>query len=95
MMCEINGKPASSDFEVLERQANPGITRVCFSPLTGRTHQLRIHSQHYGHPIIGCDLYGSVATQALAARLMLHANSLAFIHPMTGEPFEMVCPPPF
>ena len=94
-MCETDGKFASSDFEVLERQANPDVTRVCFSPLTGRTHQLRIHSQHYGHPIIGCDLYGTLATHALAARLMLHANYLAFIHPVTGEPFEMQCPAPF
>jgi tRNA pseudouridine32 synthase/23S rRNA pseudouridine746 synthase len=64
-------------------------TRVLFKPLTGRTHQLRLHSQKIGHPIIGCDLYGltvdGIDSHLLAKRMMLHASSLSFEHPMTGE----------
>jgi len=94
-MCELSGKVARSDFVVLERQDKPALTRVRFAPLTGRTHQLRIHSLHHGHPIIGCDLYGTPATQALAPRLMLHASYLAFDHPETGERMEVECGCPF
>lgn len=91
-VCVETGKPAQSHYQVLERleDAN-GIktTQVLFTPLTGRTHQLRVHSREMGHPIIGCDLYGLVIdgidSQELANRLMLHASSLAFEHPATGE----------
>nr|WP_275660478.1 RluA family pseudouridine synthase [Shewanella sp. Isolate13] len=61
------------------------VTRVEFVPETGRTHQLRIHSDYFGHPIIGCDLYGSEISYRLAPRLMLHATRLEFDHPITGE----------
>ncbi len=64
-------------------------TKVLFTPKTGRTHQLRVHSQGIGHPIIGCDLYrltkDGVDSQQLAKRLMLHASRLSFEHPVTGK----------
>jgi len=92
-VCYSTGKPAQSHYQVLERLQDPEnetkTTRVLFSPLTGRTHQLRVHSREIGHPIIGCDLYGltidGVDSQLLADRLMLHACSLTFEHPETGE----------
>ena len=92
-VCVETGKTAKSHYQVLERLHEPAnkikTTNVLFTPLTGRTHQLRVHSQSIDHPIIGCDLYGlsidGVDSQTLAERLMLHASSLAFDHPVTGE----------
>ena len=92
-VCIETGKPAQSHYQVLERLQDPvngaSITKVLFTPHTGRTHQLRVHSREIGHPIIGCDLYGltidGVDSHLLAARLMLHAYSLEFEHPVTGE----------
>lgn len=94
-VCELNGKQASSQYKVLKRLQNPQRTRVQFTPLTGRTHQLRIHSQQIGHPILGCDLYGTTQTQAMADRLLLHAATLEFDHPVTGERILGECPCPF
>jgi tRNA pseudouridine32 synthase/23S rRNA pseudouridine746 synthase len=67
---------------------------VQFTPVTGRTHQLRIHSLEMGHPILGCDLYKSAGSEQLADRLMLHATDLYFEHPKSGEQFhaESACP---
>jgi tRNA pseudouridine32 synthase/23S rRNA pseudouridine746 synthase len=93
-VCAANGKEAQSHYQVLQRMQDSatGIktTRVLFTPRTGRTHQLRVHSLEIGHPIIGCDLYGLDIkglgnTQSLASRLALHANSLEFTHPVTEQ----------
>ncbi len=98
-ICRQTGKRAVSQYQVLERLANS--TRVMFTPITGRTHQLRVHSLAIGHPILGCDLYGltigGTPTVEMAKRLMLHATSLSFNHPIDpvgGErlEFESVCP---
>lgn len=94
-ICYASGKPASSRYRVLERVANPLSTRVLFTPGTGRTHQLRIHSREIGHPILGCDLYGSSRTHASASRLLLHAVTLEFDHPVSGERIMAKCPCPF
>ena len=82
-ICENTGKAAQSEYVVLKRLSDR--TYVQFTPLTGRSHQLRIHSAAIGHPIIGCDLYGTQASLAKAGRLMLHASELEFDHPQTGE----------
>ncbi|PMG77051.1 RNA pseudouridine synthase [Shewanella sp. 10N.286.51.B7] len=71
------------------------VTRVKFTPITGRTHQLRIHSQHIGHPILGCDLYRNAISETLASRLLLHASYLSFTHPVIGIRFEIDCDIPF
>lgn len=84
-ICPDTGKPARTGYLVLERLSHPDRTRVQFTPETGRTHQLRIHSRELGHPILGCDLYGTEHSQALATRLLLHAKTLAFTHPVSGE----------
>lgn len=76
------GKPAVTHYEVLERRADRTLVR--FSPLTGRTHQLRLHAaSHFGlgHPIVGDRIYGGSASE----RLMLHAARLTFTHPTTAE----------
>ena len=86
-----HGKPAVTRYRVLERC--DGKTRIAFFPLTGRTHQLRVHASHplgLNCPITGDRLYGKPAS-----RLMLHAQSITFTHPATGQPVTLECPPPF
>jgi len=82
-ICHEMGKPAISHFEVIERCETKNTSRVVFTPKSGRTHQLRIHSQEIGHPILGCDLYATDEAFFMAERLMLHANSITFMHPET------------
>ncbi|MBK0033211.1 RluA family pseudouridine synthase [Erwinia sp. S43] len=103
-ICAVNGKPARSRYRVVERferQLPDGtflpLTRVELTPETGRTHQLRIHCQHLGHPILGCDLYGGLRLPGTekAARLKLHASELHFNHPLSGERIEARCEAPF
>ena len=93
-ICAIHGKPARSRYRVVERfyhELDDGmslpLTRVTLTPETGRTHQLRIHCQQLGHPILGCDLYGGrmLPGTEQTPRLMLHANELHFVHPISGE----------
>ncbi len=94
-VCYEQGQSAISDYHVLERLSHPARTRVRFSPVTGRTHQLRIHSQAIGHPILGCDLYGTAQTQALAPRLLLHAVELEFDHPIHHQRMKINNSSPF
>ncbi len=94
-ICHSTGKAAKSEYKVIDRLAQPHSTLVQFTPVTGRTHQLRIHSQAIGHPILGCDLYKSERSQQMADRLLLHASDLFFEHPTNGEPFHGHCPCPF
>lgn len=85
----VHGKPAVTTYRVLARAG--GRTRVELSPRTGRTHQLRVHcAVGLGAPITGDRLYGTPAD-----RLELHAESLAFAHPSTGERVEVCWPAPF
>ncbi|MBQ0795178.1 pseudouridine synthase [Zhongshania sp.] len=94
-LCEKNGKGAQSHFQVIARLTSPIRSRVLFTPLTGRTHQLRIHSLAIGHPILGCDLYHRENSTQLAPRLLLHAASIEFDHPATGQRMSVNCPCPF
>ena len=86
MIAAKKGKPAVSHWELVELLGPHALIR--FRPETGRTHQLRIHCQLLGHPILGCDLYGGLTWpgSAHAPRLMLHASELHFVHPVSGEP---------
>jgi len=61
------------------------VTKVLLKPITGRSHQLRVHSQYIGHAIIGDQLYACENNQQLVSRLCLHAAELSFNHPITGE----------
>ncbi|MDH5547009.1 MAG: pseudouridine synthase [Gammaproteobacteria bacterium] len=93
-ICYETGKWALTHYQVIERMEEPFATRVLFKPVSGRTHQLRIHSRELGHPILGCDLYGTDEAFSMASRLMLHATSVTFDHPVTGERIEgeSTCP---
>ncbi|MES2977018.1 MAG: RluA family pseudouridine synthase [Pseudomonadota bacterium] len=70
-------------------------TRLLLEPLTGRSHQLRVHLQSIGHPILGDRLYAEPAIAEAAGRLLLHAASLGFGHPATGEAVLFTSLPPF
>jgi tRNA pseudouridine32 synthase/23S rRNA pseudouridine746 synthase len=94
-ICHETGKQAITHYQVSERLQKPDSTRVIFKPVSGRTHQLRIHSREIGHPILGCDLYATDEAFSLSNRLMLHASNLTFSHPITGQPIEGYCPCPF
>ena len=94
-ICLETGKVALTKYQVVERLTDPVSTKVIFTPITGRTHQLRIHSQQIGNPILGCDLYASDEAFFMAQRLMLHATTLEFDHPITGERVMGICPCPF
>ncbi len=94
-ICHQSGKSAVSHYWVEERLENLDATRVRFQPVTGRTHQLRIHSRELGHPILGCDLYANDPAFFMADRLMLHATHLEFDHPISGERIDAYCPCPF
>ena len=93
MICHERGRSALTRFEVLERGVDR--TRVLLTPVTGRSHQLRIHMRELGHPILGCDMYAHPQALEMASRLMLHAYTLAFEHPRTGQWLTGECPPDF
>lgn len=88
------GKTAITRYQVLDTTADE-ITRVVLTPLTGRTHQLRVHMLAIGHPILGDNLYAPAAVQQHSARLLLHATRLSFMHPITHAPLTLQCPVPF
>lgn len=88
------GKPSLTRFRVVDRDPQADTTRLALEPVTGRSHQLRVHLAALGHPILGDDLYGGEAT-GRAERLLLHAIDLAFIHPATQQPVEFHCEPDF
>ncbi len=94
-ICPETGKAAVSEYTVLQRLEQPRRTLVQFTPHTGRTHQLRIHSLEIGHPIVGCDLYKNNQSEQIAGRLLLHASDLYFEHPTSGKQFHGQCPCPF
>ena len=79
-------------FEVLDRFKDR--TRLLLKPVTGRSHQLRIHMRELGHPILGCDMYAHPEALAMAPRLMLHAWKVAFDHPIGGQRIEVEAPVP-
>jgi tRNA pseudouridine32 synthase/23S rRNA pseudouridine746 synthase len=88
-----NGRPSQTEWAVLERE--PSATRVRLFPLTGRTHQLRVHMKAIGHVILGDAFYADPAAFAAADRLQLHAAELGFTHPTSGEFQVFVAPTPF
>lgn len=94
-ICLDTGKPARSEYQVLERLRQPTRCRVRFNPQTGRTHQLRIHSLEIGHPILGCDLYKNKRSEQMAERLLLHASELQLDHPSSGRRIHGHSPCPF
>jgi len=90
-----HGKASITNLRVLSHDPALGTTRLALEPVTGRSHQLRVHLQAIGHPILGDALYASAAVQAKCARLALHAESLALTHPQTGVALTLQSPPAF
>ena len=87
------GKAARTEMQVVERF--PGATLIEAKPVSGRTHQIRVHTQHIGHPILGDSKYQNDQSQAVSAtaglkRLFLHARAIAF--ELAGERYELECP---
>jgi tRNA pseudouridine32 synthase/23S rRNA pseudouridine746 synthase len=92
MVSHEHGRPAQTDWQVIGRA--PGETRVRLSPLTGRSHQLRVHMLALGHPILGDPIYATGAARDFP-RLMLHAETLGLHHPRSGDWVEFTAPCPF
>lgn len=93
-ICFENGKPASTLYEVLELLPD-NITRVKLTPITGRSHQLRLHMLALSHPILGDKFYAPPRVRSLYSRLALHAQFLQITHPKTGKVICFESPVPF
>lgn len=91
----LRGKPSLTRWRVLGHDETGATTRVELEPVTGRSHQLRVHLRELGHPSLGDALYASPDVQALSGRLLLHAWSLRFAHPLTGEALAFESAAPF
>ena len=90
-ICFERGKRAVTFYDVLQRYPN-NTTRVKLTPITGRSHQLRLHMLALGHPILGDKFYAHPQAKALSPRLCLHAESLQIQHPITGKTMEFTTP---
>ena len=90
-ICFERGKRAVTFYDVLQRYPN-NTTRIKLTPITGRSHQLRLHMLALGHPILGDKFYAHPQAKALSPRLCLHAESLQIQHPITGEAMEFTAP---
>jgi len=87
------GRAALSEYRVLKQFPNFALVEV--TPHTGRTHQIRVHMAHIGHPLVGDAVYGrSRASEIAVDRPLLHAYKLGFTHPRTGAWLEFEAPVP-
>ena len=87
------GKPSHTRFHIVDRQQQ--FTRVTLEPVTGRSHQLRVHMAEMGHPILGCPFYAHPEARNAAPRLHLHAAALSIAHPVTKERMNFSSRTPF
>ncbi|WP_252177049.1 pseudouridine synthase [Endozoicomonas sp. 4G] len=87
------GKKALTRYRLMMGNGPHG--RVWLEPVTGRSHQLRVHMAELGHPILGCEFYAHDKARAASERLHLHASLLIFKHPATGETMKFESQPPF
>ncbi len=95
MIDHQRGKPSLTHWRVLADERSDATTRVELQPVTGRSHQLRVHLLALGHAIVGDRLYGCARVQAMAERLLLHACTLELDHPMSAQAMRFVSPAPF
>jgi RluA family pseudouridine synthase len=91
MVDNKNGKPSETRFKVIKRYPESALVEA--KPMTGRTHQIRVHAYALGHPLVGDTLYGAQEMH-LTPRPMLHAQSLSFVHPTTNERINFTAPHP-
>lgn len=90
-ICPETGRQSVTEFTVLSRDEIAQTSRVLLHPITGRSHQLRLHMLAIGHPILGCEFYADDVALSKSPRLLLHATELAFDHPITGARVLGVC----
>lgn len=90
-----SGKPSQTRWKAVSWDGQANTTRVELQPLTGRSHQLRVHLLALGHPIVGDALYAPAVVQAKSPRLLLHASALRFQHPATGNDMAFESAAPF
>lgn len=90
-----SGKAALTHWHVLARNEASNTSRILLQPITGRTHQLRVHLSAIGHAIVGDTLYGEQAHLPKPARMMLHAQRIGFTHPETGQVLQISSDAPF
>ncbi|UCB32155.1 bifunctional tRNA pseudouridine(32) synthase/23S rRNA pseudouridine(746) synthase RluA [Duffyella gerundensis] len=93
-VCFETGKAAQTEYEVLEYHDDNSAS-VQLTPITGRSHQLRVHMLALGHPILGDGFYAHDEAKAMAARLLLHAEMLTITHPQYGTPMTFRQPAEF
>jgi tRNA pseudouridine32 synthase/23S rRNA pseudouridine746 synthase len=89
----VDGKSTRTEWTLLESSDDQ--SRIALHPVTGRSHQLRVHLQTLGHPILGDNFYAPPEIIARAPRLMLHAEALGFRHPQSGEALNFRAAVPF
>jgi len=89
-ICYEHGKPSQTHWRVMERRTDSTILEL--KPITGRSHQLRVHCQFMGHPIIGDNFYASGNALAASDRLELYAHQLTVHHPVTNRPMTFTAP---
>jgi tRNA pseudouridine32 synthase/23S rRNA pseudouridine746 synthase len=92
---DAQGQSSRTRWRVLRALPDRHASHLQLEPLTGRTHQLRVHLASIGHPILGDALYGDADIQARAPRLLLHATALAFVHPASGQSMRFESAAPF
>jgi len=90
-----HGKPSQTRWRVISNDQTSATTRLLLQPVTGRSHQLRVHLKAIGHPILGDALYAPAEVAAKASRLLLHASRLDLLHPVSHEPLSFFSPAPF
>ncbi|MBO3661806.1 RNA pseudouridine synthase [Acinetobacter variabilis] len=89
------GKAAKTLYQRLEYLPEQDISRVLLTPITGRSHQLRVHMLHIGHPITGDKIYHPEPMRSPLNRMALHASELTFTQPLSGHKVEILAPAPF
>ena len=99
-----NGKPSQTDWQIdhesppvagIEFDRSKPFSRVLLRPITGRSHQLRVHLAAIGHPILGDTLYAPIEVRTQSTRLLLHASHLTLAHPVSGQTMQFDSPTPF
>ncbi len=90
-VCYESGKSAQTHYQTVKYGQDNNVTLLHLTPITGRSHQLRVHCLELGHPILGDNLYNDGTTQTLAKRLLLHAAKLVFRHPITQQDMVITC----
>ncbi|UJF19576.1 bifunctional tRNA pseudouridine(32) synthase/23S rRNA pseudouridine(746) synthase RluA [Vibrio sp. SS-MA-C1-2] len=89
-VCFEDGKPSQTRYQFVKQEGNNSIVKLL--PVTGRSHQLRVHMMSLGHPILGDEFYAHDEAEALSDRLQLHAAELCILHPTTEKPLHLFAP---